>query len=86
MSAEKANTEKAVRPEGRPEAVKNVQQAWGEFRSSLRSLLPAEFWEHRQAARREMLLAARSLVDAAIERIEQQDAPQQKRARKIKIE
>ena len=71
---------------GADNAVKNVQQAWREFRSSLHALLPAEFWEHRQAARREMLLAARSLVDAAIERIEQQDAPQQKRARKIRIE
>ena len=77
MTEKKADTDKAV---------KNVQQAWGEFRSSLHSLLPAEFWEHRRAARREMLLAARSLLDAAIERIEQQEAPHQKRAQKIKID
>lgn len=77
MTETKADTDKAV---------KNVQQAWGEFRSSLQSLLPAEFWEHRRAARREMLLAARSLLDAAIERIEQQDAPRQKRAHKVKVD
>ncbi|MFQ5340837.1 MAG: hypothetical protein ACE5F6_04740 [Anaerolineae bacterium] len=77
MTEKKADTDKAV---------KNVQQALGEFRSSLRSLLPAEFWEHRRAARREMLLAARSLVDAAIEHIEQQNAPHQKRAQRIKID
>ena len=77
MTEKKADTDKAV---------KNVQQAWGEFRSSLHSLLPAEFWEHRRAARREMLLAARSLLDTAIEHIEQQDAPRQKRAHKIEVE
>ncbi|MFQ5594916.1 MAG: hypothetical protein ACE5HA_12295 [Anaerolineae bacterium] len=76
-------TEKKADPD---KAVKNVEQAWGEFRSSLHSLLPAEFWEHRRAAQREILLAARSLLDAAIERIEHQDAPQQKRAQKIKVE
>jgi hypothetical protein len=35
-----------------------------------REALPDEFWEHRRAARREHLLAWRSLLDAAIERME----------------
>ena len=35
------------------------------------SLLPGEFKGHVRAARREMLLAVRSLLDAAIERLEE---------------
>ena len=37
---------------------------------SLRSFLPAEFFENQKKARKEMLLAARSMIDHAIERIE----------------
>ncbi|MFQ5855243.1 MAG: hypothetical protein ACE5LU_06335 [Anaerolineae bacterium] len=85
MAAQKTK-EKAEKREGRPEAAKTVQEAWSEFRSSLRSLLPEEFWEHRRAARLEMLLAVRSLIDAAIEREEQGEAPQGKRAKKITVE
>jgi hypothetical protein len=33
-------------------------------------LIPRGFIEHRRAARREMLLAMRSLLDAAIEHVE----------------
>lgn len=86
MPAGKSEAEGKVQGAGRPETARNVQEAWREFRSSLRALLPAEFWEHQRAARREMLLAARSLIDAAIERVEQADGAQQKRAQKIKIE
>jgi hypothetical protein len=35
-----------------------------------RRCLPAAFWEHGRAASRESLLAARSLLDAVIERTE----------------
>jgi hypothetical protein len=38
------------------------------FRLSLQDLIPKGFIEHRRAARKEMLLAMRSLLDAAIER------------------
>lgn len=33
-------------------------------------LLPEEFWQHGRAARKEMLLAVRSLLDDAIQRLE----------------
>jgi hypothetical protein len=37
----------------------------------LMRLLPDEFWAHRRAARRERLLACRSLLDSAIEHLEE---------------
>jgi len=45
--------------------------------------LTEEFREHTQAARREMLLAMRSLLDAAIESTEEKP---RKKATKIKVE
>lgn len=36
------------------------------IKSSLKDRIPQDFWEHRAAARRESLLALRSLVDAAL--------------------
>ncbi len=66
--------------------VRTVQEAWGEFGSSLKACLPDEFWEHERACRRELLLAGRSLIDAAIEHLEQKDAPREKRAKKIEVE
>jgi hypothetical protein len=48
-----------------------------------RKVLPTEFAEHMQASHREMLLAIRSLVEAAIQRTEEKP---KKRATKIKVE
>jgi hypothetical protein len=48
----------------------HLKAARSEIRESYKSLFPPEFIEHRRAARREMLLAARSLIDHAIERME----------------
>jgi hypothetical protein len=39
----------------------------------LRDQIPAEFFEHMRHARREQLLAVRSLIDAALERNERAD-------------
>jgi hypothetical protein len=47
--------------------------------------LPAEFRQHTQAAHREMLMAMRSLIDAAIESTEEKPEPK-KRTTKIKVE
>ncbi len=38
-----------------------------ELKAGVRRCLPEEFWQHRAAARREGLLALRSLIDAALE-------------------
>ena len=90
MSEERRETRKETREEARVrerEEVRSVQEAWREFQASLRALLPEEFWEHRRAARREALLAVRSLIDAALERLEEEErAERPKRARKIEIE
>lgn len=44
-------------------AGKAVIKQWG-------SLIPREFWTHGQQASREMLLAARTAIDAAADRID----------------
>jgi len=52
----------------------HYKKAHYELRESIRSLFPPEFVEHRRAARREMLLAAKSLIEHAIERLEKREA------------
>ena len=56
------------------------------FRAGCKKLSPhltEEFHQHTQAARREMLLAMRSLIDAAIESTEEKP---KKKATKIEVE
>ena len=52
------------------EAREHMKAAREAMRESVRALFPPEFIEQRRAARREMLLAARSLIDHALERME----------------
>ncbi len=52
------------------EAREHVKAARDSLRMGWEELIPRGFIEHRRAARREMLLAMRSLLDAAIERME----------------
>ncbi|MGD8603673.1 MAG: hypothetical protein PVF49_03775 [Anaerolineales bacterium] len=52
------------------EAREHMKAAREAMRESVRVLFPPEFIEQRRAARREMLLAARSMIDRAIERID----------------
>jgi hypothetical protein len=59
------------------EVLEHARNAREELRKSVAALLPsppAEFTAHRNAARKEMLLAIRSLIDNAIERVEKTDA------------
>lgn len=51
----------------------------------LREQVPNEFVTHMRAARREQLLAVRSLIDRAIEQTEQGDAKSRSR-RRVEIE
>jgi hypothetical protein len=53
------------------EAREHMRSARKELRESIEALFPPEFIEHRRAARREMLLAARSMIDHALERFEE---------------
>jgi hypothetical protein len=42
-----------------------------EFHKSIEGMLPPEFAEHHRKARKEMLLAWRSIIDASLERMEE---------------
>ena len=54
-----------------PESVRqHVRAAREEMRESIKAFLPPGFIEHRRKARREMLLAWRSLIDSALERMD----------------
>lgn len=52
------------------EARDHARSAFGELRKGVESLFPEGVVDHGRAARREMLLAVRSIVDAALEREE----------------
>lgn len=57
-----------------PEDVRqHARAAREEIRESMKAFLPPEFWEHSQKARREMLLAWRSMIDAALERMDKKE-------------
>lgn len=55
------------------ETRQHYRKAREEMRQAIDGLLPEGFIEHRHAARREMLLAMRSLLDSAIQRMEKQE-------------
>lgn len=55
------------------EARQHFRAAREEVRKGLETLLPEGFFEHRRNARREMLLAWRSMLDAAIQRTEEKN-------------
>ena len=55
-------------PEETREHMKAVRE---EMRESIKGLFPPEFIEHRRNARKEMLLAFRSVIDHALERMEE---------------
>ena len=55
-----------------PEDVReHMRAARDEMRQSIEGLLPPKFLEHRRAARKEMLLAFRSMLDHAIEHVDE---------------
>jgi hypothetical protein len=71
---------------------KHMKEAGRAAAKQWKSLIPPEFWEHGRIARREMLLAMRSLVDIAIEHLEEKEGSSSKRSskpapsRKAKVE
>lgn len=57
-----------------PEDVRqHFREARKELKESMKAFLPPGFIEHRRNARREMLLAWRSLIDSALERMDKGD-------------
>jgi hypothetical protein len=53
-----------------PKAWEHVKAAGEELRKGFASFVPPDVHEHGRAARREALLAARSVIDAALARME----------------
>jgi len=62
------------------ETREHMKAAREEMRQSMETLLPPGFLEHRRAARKHMLLAARSMIDTALERIEAREHPTETKA------
>ena len=52
------------------ETRRHMKRARAEMRRSVESMFPPGFVEHRRAARKEMLLAVRSLLDSAIQHMD----------------
>jgi len=55
------------------ETRQHARAAREEFRQSIESLFPPEFAAHHHKARKEMLLAWRSLIDASLEKMERSE-------------
>jgi hypothetical protein len=53
------------------ETRQHFRAAREEFQKSMEGILPPGFLDHRRKARREMLLAWRSMIDASLERMEE---------------
>ena len=68
-------TEQTHKPfEGRmmsEETRQHFKAAREEMRKSIQGMLPPGFMEHRRNARKEMLLAWRSMIDASLERMDE---------------
>ena len=68
--AEKTTRRKSFADEIPEEVRQHVRAAREEMRESIQAFLPPGFVEHRKKARKEMLLAWRSLIDAALDRMD----------------
>ena len=67
-------TTKSEKPHDRfipEEAREHLRAAGEEMRRSIEAMFPPELMDHRRAARKEALLAARSIIDAALARMEE---------------
>lgn len=71
--AEKTTRRKVFEDKVPEEVRQHVKAAREELRESVKAFLPPEFIEHRRKARKEMLLAWRSMIDTALERMEEKD-------------
>ncbi len=69
--AEKTTRRKPFEDKIPEETREHIHAAREEMRESIKGLFPPEFIEHRRNARKEMLLAWRSMIDHALERMEE---------------
>lgn len=73
MAEKKTRTERTHKSFFPEEAREHARAARREMRASFYTLFPPEFVEHRRKAGKEMLLAWRSVLDSAIEHIEERE-------------
>ncbi len=73
MAAKKNERESRVKDRIPEETRQHYKKAREEMREAMKGFLPEGFLEHRRAARKEMLLAFRSLLDSAIQRMEEKE-------------
>jgi len=69
--AEKTAKQKKYESHIPEEAREHFRAAREEMREGVKTLFPEGFFEHRKSAKREVLLAWRSILDAALERMEE---------------
>jgi len=74
MAEQKKGDKKEVQRWPPKETRQHLKAARSEMRESFKSLFPPEFIEHRRTARREMLLAVRSLIDHTLERMQAKES------------
>jgi len=72
MVEQKARAYKPIEGKMSEETRKHLKAAREEFHKSMEGILPPGFMEHRKQARREMLLAFRSILDASLERMDKE--------------
>ncbi len=73
MTTRKNESEKKFQREIPEEAREHYKKARQEMREAIKGLLPEGFMEHRRTARKEMMLAFRSMIDAAIEKMDEKE-------------
>jgi hypothetical protein len=71
MTEQKARTRKPFESKIPEETRQHLHAAREEFHKSIEGMLPTGFMEHHKNARKEMLMAWRSMIDASLERMEE---------------
>jgi hypothetical protein len=71
MPTKKTESENKFKHQIPEEARQHYKKARQEMREAIKGFLPEGFMEHRRTARKEMMLAVRSMLDAAIEKMEE---------------
>jgi hypothetical protein len=71
MPEQTAHTFKPFEGKISEETRQHFRTAREEFHKSIEGILPPEFADHRRKARKEILLAWRSMIDATLERMEE---------------
>ena len=69
--AEKTTRQKKYESRIPEDAREHFRAAREEMRAGVKTFLPEGFFEHRKGARREMLMAWRSMLDSAIQRMDE---------------